>query len=85
MSGVQPEDRRVQLWLEQQGIPRNPKTVLRIMRKYGLLSEIRRRKKYRVMEQQLHRPAAQSKVGNRHIEGVIFFYSPASTFVEPWA
>ena len=47
--------RRVQLWLEQQGIHRNPKTVLRIMRKYGLLSEIRRRKKYRVMGQQLHR------------------------------
>ena len=47
--------RRVQLWLEQQGIHRNPKTVLRIMRKYGLLSEVRRRKKYRVMGQQLHR------------------------------
>ena len=45
--------RRVQL--EQQGIHRNPKTVLRIMRKYGLLSEIRRWKKYRVMGQQLHR------------------------------
>ena len=47
--------RRVQLWLEQQGIHRNPKTILRIMRNYGLLSEIRRRKKYRVMGQQLHR------------------------------
>ena len=47
--------RRVQLWLEQQGIHRNPTTILRIMRKYGLLSEVRRRKKYRVMGQQLHR------------------------------
>ena len=47
--------RQVQLWLEQQEIHRNPKTVLRIMRKYGLLSEIRRRKKYRIMGQQLHR------------------------------
>ena len=58
MSGAQPETygyRRVQLWLEQQGIRRNPKTVLRVMRKYGLLSEVRRWKKYRVMGQQLHR------------------------------
>ena len=47
--------RRVQIWLERQGIHRNSKTVLRIMRKYGLLSEVRRRKKYRVMSQQLHR------------------------------
>ena len=47
--------RRVQLWLEQQGIHRNPKTILRIMRKYGLLSEVRPRKKYRIMGQQLHR------------------------------
>ena len=47
--------RRVQIWLERQGIHRNPKTVLRIMQKYGLLSEIRRRKKYRVMGQQFHR------------------------------
>jgi len=35
-------------------IYRNPKTVLRVMRKYGLLSEIRRRKKYRRMGQHLH-------------------------------
>ena len=47
--------RRVQIWLEQPGIHRNPKTVLRVMRRYGLLSEIRRRKKYRIMGQQLHR------------------------------
>jgi transposase InsO family protein len=46
---------RVQLWLVRQGIKRKPKTVLRIMRKYGLLSEIRRRRKYRQMGQQLHK------------------------------
>jgi transposase InsO family protein len=33
----------------------NPKTVLRVMNKYGLLSEIRRRRKYRCMGQQVHR------------------------------
>ena len=33
----------------------NPKTVLRVMNKYGLLSEIRRRKKYKYMGQQVHK------------------------------
>ena len=33
----------------------NPKTVLRMMNKYGLLSEIRRRKKYKYMGQQVHK------------------------------
>ena len=47
--------RRVPIWLERQGLHYDPKTVLRIMRKYGLLSELRRRKKYKVMSQQLHR------------------------------
>ena len=46
--------RRVQIWLARKGIYRNPKTVHRIMRKFGLLSEIRRRKKYRRMGQKLH-------------------------------
>lgn len=32
--------RRVHIWLEKQGVYRNPKTVLRVMRKYGLLSVI---------------------------------------------
>ena len=36
--------RRVHIWLERQGIYRNPKTVLRVMQKYNLLSEIRRKK-----------------------------------------
>ena len=37
--------RRMWLWLKTQNIFRNPKTVLRIMKKYDLLSEIRRRRK----------------------------------------
>ena len=36
--------RRMKLWLDSEGIAKNPKTVLRIMHKYGLLSEVRRRK-----------------------------------------
>ncbi len=36
--------RRVQIWLDRNGIHRNPKTILRVMNKYGLLSVVRRRK-----------------------------------------
>ena len=46
--------RRVHIWLERNGIHRNPKTVLRVMQKYGLLSVIRR-KKYRNYGNHLHR------------------------------
>lgn len=47
--------RYIHLWLEKRkGYHCNPKTVLRVMRKYGLLSQVRR-KKYRHMGQQLHR------------------------------
>lgn len=38
--------RRVHIWLERQGIHHNPKTILRVMQKYDLLSVVRR-KKYR--------------------------------------
>ena len=38
--------RRMHLWLENQGIHYNPKTILRIMKKYGILSEIRRKRKW---------------------------------------
>ena len=37
--------RRVWKWLKDRDIARNPKTVLRIMKKYGILSEIRRKRK----------------------------------------
>ena len=47
--------RRMWLVLKQRGIHRNPKTILRIMEKYGLLSEIRRRRKWQHMEQQVHK------------------------------
>ena len=48
--------RRVQIWLEREkALHRNPKTVLRIMNKYGLLSETGRRKKYRQLGAQLHK------------------------------
>lgn len=48
--------RRVQIWLmREKSLYCNPKTVLRVMNKYGLLSEIRRRKKYKHMGQQVHK------------------------------
>ena len=46
--------RRVHLWLEREEIYCNPKTVLRVMQKYNLLSVIRR-KKYCHYSQALHR------------------------------
>ena len=47
--------RRVWKWLRDRNIERNPKTVLRIMKKYGLLAEIRRRRKWVNLGQQVHR------------------------------
>ena len=47
--------RRVWKVLKGKNIHRNPKTILRIMRKYELLSEIRRKRKWRQMGQQLHK------------------------------
>ena len=47
--------RRVWKWLRDRNIKKNPKTVLRIMKKYGLLSEIRRRRKWVNLGQQVHR------------------------------
>ena len=46
--------RRVHIWLEKQGIHHDPKTILRVMQKYGLLSDVRR-KKYRNYGDYLHR------------------------------
>ena len=46
--------RRVHIWLERQGIHHDPKTILRVMQKYNLLSAIRR-KKYRNYGEYLHR------------------------------
>ena len=47
--------RRMWLWLKRQNILCNPKTVLRIMKKYDLLSEIRRHRKWQQMGQQVHK------------------------------
>ena len=49
--------RRMWLWLKSQNIYCNQKTVLRIMKKYDLLSEIRRRRKWQQMGQQVHKYA----------------------------
>ena len=46
--------RRVQIWLDRQGIHRDPKTVLRVMQKYNLLSVVKR-KKYQHHGDYLHR------------------------------
>ena len=46
--------RRVKIWLDRKGQYYNEKTILRVMNKYGLLCEVRRRKKYRQMGQRLH-------------------------------
>lgn len=48
--------RRMWQWLkDSKGVYHNPKTILRIMRKYDLLSEIRRHKKWKQMGQQVHK------------------------------
>ena len=46
--------RRVCIWLDRQGIHHNPKTILRVMQKYNLLSVVRR-KKYRNYSNHIHR------------------------------
>ena len=48
--------RRVRIWiLREHGLVVNHKAVLRIMNKYSLLSEVRRRRKYQQHGQALHR------------------------------
>ena len=47
--------RRIWKCLKHKNIHRNPKTILRIMKKYELLSEIRRKRKWKYMGQQLHK------------------------------
>lgn len=46
--------RRIAIWLERKGIHHNPKTILRVMNKYSLLSVVRRRR-YCNYSQALHR------------------------------
>ena len=48
--------RRMWQWLKRnKEIYHNPKTILRVMQKYGLLAEIRRRRKWKQMGQQMHK------------------------------
>ncbi len=47
--------RRMQLWLDKNGCHKNPKTVLRLMKSHGLLSEIRRRRQWKQLGQQVHK------------------------------
>jgi len=48
--------RRVKIWLKREyGITINHKAVLRIMNKYNLLAQVRRRRKYIQYSQQLHK------------------------------
>ena len=47
--------RRMWMWLASQGIHRNPKTVLRVMKKYEALAEIRRPRKWVNMGRQVHK------------------------------
>ena len=47
--------RRVHIWLERQEIHHNPKTVLRVMNKYNLLSQVRRYRAYRRFGEHLYK------------------------------
>lgn len=69
--------RRVHIWLDRQGVHYDPKTILRVMQKYNLLSVVRR-KKYRNYGKYLHRypnllsrnfksRTAESKVGHGYL------------------
>ena len=43
-------------WLERnKGIHHNPKTILHVIKEYGLLAEIRRPRKWQQIGQQLHK------------------------------
>jgi len=47
--------RRIGLWLDRRGSHVNHKRIYRIMQKFGLFSEVRRKRKYQQMSDQLHR------------------------------
>ena len=47
--------RRIGLWLDRRGYHVNHKKIYRIMQKCGLFSEVRRKRKYQQMSDQLHR------------------------------
>ncbi len=47
--------RRMWKWLQNKGICKNPKTILKIMKEHGLLSEIRRKRKWLNLGQEAHK------------------------------
>ena len=74
--------RRMWLWLEKQGTRRNPKIVLRIMKKYGLWAEIRRRRKWVQVRQQLHkyenllkRPFQADRPNNKWVTDISYIHT----------
>ena len=72
--------RRMRLWLRGQNIFRNSKTVLRIMKKYNLLSEIRRRRKWRQKRQKL-RDTTMSASSQRQKRCRWYDASPADNLI----
>ena len=77
--------RRMWLWLKSQNILRNPKTVLRIMKKYDLLSEIRRRRKWQQLGQQvykyrnlLNRDFHADKPNRKWVTDISYIHNPGS-------
>lgn len=78
--------RRMQKWLERfKGIHRNYKTVWRIMRKYGLLSECRRRRFYRpgetlhVYANHLNREFYSSHPDTKWVTDITYVQTPQGT------
>jgi len=74
--------RRMWLWPEKQGTHRNPKTILRIMKKYGLWAEIRRRRKWVQVRQQLHkyenllkRPFQADRPNNKWVTDISYIHT----------
>ena len=75
--------RRMWLWLKNQNIFCKPKTVLRIMKKYDLSSEIRRCRKWRQMGQQVYkhknlpnRDFHADKPNSKWVTGTSFISTP---------
>ena len=78
--------RRMQKWLlEEKGIKRNYKTIWRIMQKYGMLSECRRRRYYRPSESLnvymnlLARDFNAAKPGTKWVTDITYIPTPQGT------
>lgn len=78
--------RRICIWLKRQGKQVNHKSVLRVMNKYGLLAQIRRRRKYRQMGEQLHRYAnllnrdfTATRVNQKWVTDISYIKTPQGT------